>query len=946
MRKISSILCAAVLAALVGVARAQDAPAEPSPEDLKPKVDVTESDERDEATADVAGDEKVILQTQSFWRMRTVRETSELITPDGRIVHGRVSFSGMNSTDIYGWFRVNLDAKQLPADKWVISETDKEQVVTLPGDTPADWMASGFDDSAWARVRGPMFSSQFGIDDQWKLILMRGRFDVPNPAKAGDLSLTVSFRGGVVVYLNGREVSRAFMPAGDLTLRTPAEPYPSETFFTPEGYILPWSAQATRGARAAMGDEIHKRVASRTRRVSALKIPASMLKEGVNVLAIGIYRAPTPAAFYASRPEGKNAIHASLFWTRLGLVGVKLSAGGDAAVKPNIGPSSEGGFRLWNNSVAQKVFPSDYPDPFADLKPITISAARNGLFAGQVVVGDTRPIANLKVEVSDLAGPGMIPASAVQVRYARLDGIDGSFDSLEEFAPAEVKVNGQGRAIQPLWLTVAVPAGAKPGDYTGKITVRADGVGPVAVELKVRVIDWALPAAGQFAASMDIIQSPESVAMAYNVPLWSDRHFELLDKTFTLLGQLATRSLYITAIRRTHLGNEHAMVRWVRDDEGELHPDFTIVEKYLDVALKRLGRINSVILYAWEPPESQGHAGGAGKAGRTYDKPILYSLYDPETGEYSTRTGPMWGTPEAKEFWKKFSDGVVPVLAKRGLKDAMLFGLVGDARPTRQAMDDVSNGVPGVRWAMHSHYFSDKWQGYDIGLRVALWGIRCSMLDPEFGYSFGWSNPVWLAYYPREMSLASTLTEHRAKIEAWVGARRSGGEKIVTGDGPRGLGRLGADFWLVIKDNRGRARATLAGIYPEAAWGQLNLNFGVPRLLAPGRDEPIATVRSEAFREALQEVEARAFIEKALLDPAGPGLLGQELVDRCRRTLDERIRVANRSATYHGAGAAEAWFISSGWRERAELLFELAAQVRTKYGGREPQPKIDAPSDK
>jgi hypothetical protein len=253
-------------------------------------------------------------------------------------------------------------------------------------------------------------------------------------------------------------------------------------------------------------------------------------------------------------------------------------------------------------------------------------------------------------------------------------------------------------------------------------------------------------------------------------------------------------------------------------------------------------------------------------------------------------------------------------------------------------MDDICNAVPGARWAIHSHYACYEWQGYPMGMLIALWGLGYTPADPENGYSFGWSNPQWVSYYPREMSLNSRLTEYRCKLEAYIGARR-GKEFLSLGKGPRGLGRLGADFWVVLRDNRGRPRNTLASRYPEAAWGQLNINFGVPRVLGQGKHGPIATVRSEAFREAVQEIEARVYIEKALLDDAAPQLLGEALVRRCRTALDERIRFANRSAV-GGAANAETWFISSGWSARAQLLFQLASEVKAKYGDRQPQPNL------
>ncbi len=877
-----------------------------------------------------------ILNTKSFWRFRTVRETPEVVDPSGKILYGTVS-SDIRGTDAHGWYRAHRDQPSLPADKWRVRPLPKEKVLTLPADTPSDWMKPEFNDDAWFRSPGPMLANPMSRDEGWKLILMRGTFNVKDPAMAGELKLYMEFRGGVVVYLNGEEVSRVFMPKGPLSLATPAGPYPPSADFTADKYALPWDSTTTRRSRSKLPKDIRDRVASRTRRVSGAVLSSKKLRKGVNVLAVAIHRAPTPAARYVTVSKGGNSVRSSKWWRRLGLNSIRLTSVPGSAVVPNVGPVKKQGFRRWNHNVVQKVSTSDYPDPFNSPNPIMISATRNGSFSGQVIVGDEENIVGLKATVSDLKGPGIIPSSAVLVRYAMADGTKGTFDALEEVAPEAVLLfKKHARSIQPIWFTVRVPATAKPGDYTGTVTISAEDVSPVKAELKVHVSNWVLPPSHKYAACMDIVQSPETVAMAYDVPLWSDEHFKLLDKTFALLGALGNKTVYITCIRRTHFGNEHAMVRWTRDDGGELQPDFTIAEKYLDTAMKHMGKIPGVVLYCWEPPQSQGHAGGTGGASRTHDRPIIFSLYDPETKKYSGARGPAWGTPEAREFWKKLSDGMQVVLEKRGLKKSMLFGLIGDHRPTKQAMDDVSNGVPDAKWAVHSHLRCENWKGYDMGMFIALWGIRCSATDPSQGHSFGWSNPRWMSYYPREMSLNSTLTEYRCKVETWIGARNSRDPFLATRTGPRGLGRLGGDFWPVL--GRGRRKHTLAGRYPESAWGQLNLNFGVPRILAKGEDGPLATVRSEAFREAIQEMEARVYLEKAWLDPEAGKILGPELVKRCRMLLDERIRIVNASAY---GGDSEAWFISSGWRERSENLFELAAEVSAKYGSKQPNPDLD-----
>ena len=611
------------------------------------------------------------------------------------------------------------------------------------------------------------------------------------------------------------------------------------------------------------------------------------------------------------------------------------------AVSWRVAPARGGGLIVRNHSILDKVSPGRYAPPAAALRPVALIGVRNGTFAAQVVAHSRTPIQGLSATATELKGPGVIPARAVTLRYALPDGSPprrgqpGAFDSLADEPPARAPLHAGKGSLQPIWITVTVPADAKPGAYVGRIRVVAEGRDPVHVPLNVRVIDWTLPDPNAFAPHMDIVQSPESVALAYGVELWSDAHFRLLDKTFALLRPLACKTLYVSAVRRTHFGNEHAMVRWYRDETGELRPNFDHVEKYLDVAVKHLGRIPGVILYCWEPVSSMGHAGGAGGAGRTSDRPIQYTLWDRKRNKLKKRTGPAWGTPEAGQFWAKFNRGILPVLKKRGLEKSLLYGLIGDARPTKQAMDDITTGVPKARWAVHSHHYCKTWQGYDVGFCIALWGIHLNIVDPKNGRGYGWQNPHWLAYYPREFHLRSSLVEQRYKLEMWMGAF-SRHEMKYHGKSrtARGLGRIGGDFWIVLKDARGRLRSSLAGRYPESYWGQLNLNYCIPHILGKGPTGPLATVRSEAFREGIQEAEARVFIEKAIVNKAPRGRIGEELARRCRSFLDERIRMVNRAGSPRKDQVSG---LKSGlsrlppdWKEKNAKLFELAMEVAKK----------------
>ncbi len=166
-----------------------------------------------------------------------------------------------------------------------------------------DWTRPDFDDSEWNRLPGPPFPD---FNSTWcsasrlhvgftamdysspclALICSRGKFNVTNPARVKRLSLSLDYRGGAVVYLNGKEVARRHLPKTNKPDMTAlAEKYPIEAFLKPNGKIL----DADRGEK---DKKILRRWQLRTRKLTNIAIPTKHLRKGVNVLAIEIHRAP------------------------------------------------------------------------------------------------------------------------------------------------------------------------------------------------------------------------------------------------------------------------------------------------------------------------------------------------------------------------------------------------------------------------------------------------------------------------------------------------------------------------------------------------------------------------------------------------------------------------------------------------------------------------------
>ena len=89
--------------------------------------------------------------------------------------------------------------------------------------------------------------------------------------------------------------------------------------------------------------------------------------------------------------------------------------------------------------------------------------------------------------------------------------------------------------------------------------------------------------------------------------------------------------------------------------------DLTIAEKYLDLAIRHLGKVPVVCIYCWEP-----FTGSVYGRREREGKGLPYTLLDPATGKLSDAEGPRWGSPEVRPFWKPVFKGLRERLAKRG----------------------------------------------------------------------------------------------------------------------------------------------------------------------------------------------------------------------------------------------------------------------------------------
>lgn len=801
-------------------------------------------------------------------------------------------------------------AEPIPPD----AKTMRTTITDLPA---ADWAAREFYDVSWLRRPGPFYGNPYGFGEPRSaaLLCLRAGFLVADPGKASEMKLSVAFRGGLRVYLNGKELVRKNLREGEITLETLAEDYPLEAYVTADGAVID-----AKSGPAAQKDRCEKRV----RRLDGFAIPAKSLVKGLNVLALEVHRAAISAE--GNKPGGD--------WGSVGVMEVKLTAPGADAVTPNLARPK--GFQVWAANNFDIVRDVDFGDPCDSPKPVRICGVRNGEFCGVVVASSDAPIKGLQAQVGDLAlagGGGSIPSSAIKVRYALIGSKVGdnygfikspvnSYDTLADAPPAEVAVaqkelSGDSGAVkpvwgavQPVWIVVKVPADAKPGDYEGKVAVQAEGAGKVEVPVRLKVDDWKLPDTKEYRTLVDFIGSPESVALRYGVPFWSEKHFALLDKSLEQLGRIGNTTVYLPLICQTNMGNAQTMVLWIKKPDGGYEWDFTPMEKYLDICEKRLGKPKVVCCYLWDTYMEGGwHAGKIDGA--------LVSSVDPATKSVVDLKLPKPTSAEGQPIWKAFAVELQARIRKRGLEKSMMIGMASDSVPNKETTEYWKGVLPEVPWVAQGHAIKFDLNGVPIGFGTTVWNYWGPM-DPAKQITHGWQRPTYLGIIGRKSPWLVGGNDRdiwKGPYEGQVVDSRVKGERDIHCQ--TGFGRMSADFWACLKDAKGQMTSGLSARYPHTSWQQLNLRQ-IP-YLAPGPDGAVPTVRFELMREGVQESEARIFIDEALLDKAKRAKLGEELAKKLQVLLDARTR-----AVLYG--------YQTGWQERSEKLYAAAAEAAKALG--------------
>ena len=325
------------------------------------------------------------------------------------------------------------------------------------------------------------------------------------------------------------------------------------------------------------------------------------------------------------------------------------------SVKSKVGVS----FANSNIRYTQDVFPE-----IKQQNNLTLTAWKGEKLNAQLLVWAKTSVPSIKVAISDLkSSNGKLISksntSAGFVDYVITDEFVAGCglrkpedlasslvaDPINTIATAAtLKANN----VQPIWLSIKIPSNAKQGDYVATVTVKADKT--YQLKLIVKVLERTLPAPSQWSFNLDFWQHPAAVARVHNVELWSDAHFDLMRKYYTILADAGQKNITASIVdepwgHQTY-DDYPSLVKWTKKKDGSWMYDYSLFDKYISFVMS-CGinqRINCYSMVPWK---------------------IAFQYYDENLGKNTVFTGAI-GSIEYNIFWTSMLKDFTKHLKQKG----------------------------------------------------------------------------------------------------------------------------------------------------------------------------------------------------------------------------------------------------------------------------------------
>ena len=162
------------------------------------------------------------------------------------------------------------------------------------------------------------------------------------------------------------------------------------------------------------------------------------------------------------------------------------------------------------------------------------------------------------------------------------------------------------RTVQPVWVQCWIPQSATPGTYQGELLINDGSRLLQRLNLEITVSSRELPQPSEWAYHLDLWQSPYAVARYYQVPLWSQEHFDAMRPLMKMLADAGQKIITATLTHKPWNGQTEdyfdTMVTWMKRADGTWAFDYTIFDRWVEFMMS-VGidkQINCYSMVPWE----------------------------------------------------------------------------------------------------------------------------------------------------------------------------------------------------------------------------------------------------------------------------------------------------------------------------------------------------------
>lgn len=582
---------------------------------------------------------------------------------------------------------------------------------------------------------------------------------------------------------------------------------------------------------------------------------------------------------------------------------------------------------LWAGGNVRRIDPTGPPVFGADAG-VRVDAARREQESFQVALDTTRALERVGLSITDLAGPGgaILPSSAVRIERVEpllitnpRQGSAAGWHSDVILPWRAVSIPAGGRRVA--WITITVPADAKPGLYRARVMARAADGAQVTLPVELAVHAFTLPARLSFTPLLGAdpwgpyYRDPSNVRQTN--PSGEHGAYGCFDRE-------AARVL------AHHLATNHC-TPWYYYQETSPYPspwhydpatdtarfDFTVFDREAAALLEAGARylfVGERLMANWRK---------AGSIGDWQDQALSWSSWKSRP----TRHRHQLDTPEGKAMLRAWGRGMAAHLAERGWLDRAYVYMVDEAKSevARAATAEAAAVLrqlpaPLRTWgASYCHswlpFHEHMSAMYSSGLASGT--VLERFKDNGTAY-WGTYNRPSVVGYPLAIARLIGPQSHLFGVDhymIWSSWRTVGGW-------------VNAHAYLHAAPNAGYPAGTfVVGRRWYYGLGTLNMPWPAGEPLPEGRVRAFAaTIRFAALRESAEDHELLAALSgRAALPDADEGLRGRvaQLVGALRSLLNDAIRanyVKDERVTTHAIYDVDERAYQAWRREMLETL--------------------------